>query len=80
MGDFFLDRYFFRLTQAMGTPVCTDSIITGNNPGTLPCKLCVVGLNPPTSFTAATTLTCLSTDKALTDMFIAFWDFNDPVT
>lgn len=78
MGDNFLDRYFFRLSSSLGQPTCTDGVITGSNPGIVPCKMCIVGFNPPTNLAAATTLSCLSQDKSLQQMFIAFWDFNDP--
>lgn len=61
-ADAFLDKYFFRST---GTITCTNGVISGVNPMTLPCKYCIVGNNPPTSFTTATTLSCLSEDKTL---------------
>jgi hypothetical protein len=82
MGDYFLDRYFFRVSSSLSSPTCTDGQITGGVVGTVPCRMCVVGFNPPTGLSTATTLSCLSEDKTLRQMFIAYWDFNyaDPVT
>lgn len=77
MGDLFLDKYFFRISSALSSPTCTDGVITGTIPLNLPCRMCVVGFNPPTALTAATTLSCLSEDKTYQQMFIAYWDFND---
>jgi hypothetical protein len=76
-ADSFLDKFFFRSTGAIA---CTNGVISGSNPMILPCKYCIVGNNPPTSLSAATTLSCLSEDKTLSQMFIAYWDFNEPKT
>lgn len=77
MGDYFLDRYFFRVPSSLAQPTCTDGVITGSVPGNLPCKMCIVGLNPPTNLATATTLKCLGEDKTVKQMYIAYWDFND---
>lgn len=83
MGDYFLDRYFFRVPSSLASPTCTDGAITGLASGNLnlPCKYCIVGFNPTTNLATAQPLSCLSEDKSLQQMFIAYWDFNDaPVT
>jgi hypothetical protein len=77
MGDSFLDRYFFRVINPANNPTCIDGNIIEPTDLTLPCKFCIVGFNPPTEVTATVPLYCLSEDKPYSDMFIAFWNFDD---
>lgn len=77
-NDLYLDKYFFRIASSSASPVCTPGTITNTQPDLVPCKFCVVGYNPPTGFTTATTLTCLPQTMTVPQMYIAYWDFNDP--
>ncbi len=77
MADAFLDRYFFRLTNVNVNPTCIDANIINPADATLPCRFCIVGFNPPTTVGTAVPLSCLSEPKKYSDLFIAFWDFDE---
>jgi|LauGreDrversion4_2_1035121.scaffolds.fasta_scaffold72621_3 hypothetical protein len=77
MADAFLDKYFFRvISNTNVNPTCIDGNIINPADATLPCRFCIVGFNPPTTVTTVP-LSCLSEDKKYSDLFIAFWDFDE---
>ena len=78
MADAFLDRYFFRLSNVNLNPICTDGNIINPADTSLPCRFCIVGFNPPlTPVGVAAPLSCLSEDKSYSELFIAFWNFDE---
>ena len=77
MADAFLDKYFFRVTNVNLNPVCNDGNIINPADTSLPCRFCIVGFNPPTLVTQAVPLSCLSEDKSYSELFIAFWNFDE---
>jgi hypothetical protein len=77
MQDAFLDKYFFRNPNTNSNPICVEGNIIEPNDAILPCRFCIVGLNPPTAVTESTTLSCLSEDKTYKQMFIAYWNFDE---
>ena len=77
MMDAYLDKYFFRVLNPNSNPTCIDAAITEPTDLTLPCKFCIIGFNPPTDKTATTPLYCMSTEKTYSEMFIAFWNFDE---